>query len=37
MFRRPEVLTAAEVVDAEAELKALGRHALELVEPKAGG
>jgi hypothetical protein len=26
----------AEVVEAEAELKALGRHALELVEPKAG-
>jgi hypothetical protein len=34
--RAPEVLTEAEVVEAEAELKALGRHALELVEPKAG-
>jgi hypothetical protein len=37
IFRQPEVLTEAEVVDAEAELKALGRHALELVESKAGG
>ncbi len=35
MFRQPEVLTEAEVVEAEAELKALQRHALELVEPKA--
>ena len=30
MFRQPEALTEAEVV--EAELSALGRHALELVE-----
>ena len=37
MFRLPEALTKAEVVEAEAELKALSRHALELVEPKAGG
>jgi hypothetical protein len=36
MFRLPEVLTAAEVVEAEAELRALQRHALELVDPKAG-
>ena len=37
MFRPPEALTEAEVVEAEAELKALSRHALELVDPKAGG
>ncbi len=37
MFRAPEVLTEAEVVEAEAELKALQRHALELVDPKSGG
>jgi hypothetical protein len=36
MFRPPEALTAAEVVEAEAELKALSRHALELLEPKGG-
>jgi len=30
------VLTAAEVAGAEAENKALSRHALEVVEPKAG-
>ncbi len=35
MFRRPEMLTQAEVVEAEAELRALQRHALELLEPKA--
>jgi hypothetical protein len=35
MFRRPEVLTAAEVVEAEAELRALQRHALEIVNPNA--
>ena len=34
MFRPPEVLTEAEVVDAEAELKALRRHALEVVDPE---
>jgi hypothetical protein len=34
MFRPPEALTEAEVVEAEAELRALHRHALELVEPK---
>jgi len=32
MFRRPEVLTEAEVVEAEAELNALRRHAVEFVE-----
>ena len=37
MFRQPEVLTEAEVVEAEAELRALGRHALEVVDPKSGG
>jgi hypothetical protein len=31
----PEVLTEAEVVDAEAELRALQRHALEVIGPKA--
>ncbi len=35
MFRRPEVLTEAEVVEAEAELRALRRHALEVVDPTA--
>ena len=34
MFRPPEVLTEAEVVEAEAELRALRRHALEVVDPK---
>jgi hypothetical protein len=37
MFRPPEVLTAAEVVEAEAELSALGRHAFELIESKTSG
>ena len=32
MFRLPEVLTEAEVVEAEAELRAMQRHALELVD-----
>ena len=35
MFRPPEVLTEAEVVEAEAELRALQRHALEVVDPEA--
>jgi hypothetical protein len=35
MFRRPEVLTEAEVIEAEAELTALQRHALEVVHPEA--
>jgi hypothetical protein len=35
MFRPPDVLTEAEVVEAETELRALQRHALELVEPRA--
>jgi hypothetical protein len=34
MFRQPEVLTEAEVIEAEAELKALQRHALEVVDPE---
>ena len=34
MFRPPEVLTEAEVVEAEAELRALRRHALEVVDPE---
>jgi hypothetical protein len=35
MFRPPEALTEAEVVEAEAELRALRRHALEVVDPEA--
>ena len=30
----PQVLTEAEVVEAEAELRALQRHALEVVDPE---
>jgi hypothetical protein len=36
MFRAPEVLTEAEVIEAEAELKALQRHALEVIDPETG-
>jgi hypothetical protein len=36
IFRPPEVLTEAEVIEAEAELKALQRHALEVVDPETG-
>jgi hypothetical protein len=36
MFRSPEVLTEAEVIEAKAELKALRRHALAVVDPNAG-
>jgi len=36
IFRQPEVLTEAEVIEAEAELKALQRHALEVVDPETG-
>jgi hypothetical protein len=35
MLRLPEVLTEAEVIEAEAELRALRRHALEIVDPEA--
>ena len=35
MFMLPEALTEAEVVEAEAELRALQRHALEVVDPDA--
>jgi hypothetical protein len=35
MFQLPKVLTEVEVVEAEAELKALQRHALEVVDPEA--
>ncbi|MGA7183765.1 MAG: hypothetical protein WBY67_10715, partial [Pseudolabrys sp.] len=35
IFRPPEALSEAEVIEAEAELKALQRHALELVDPEA--
>ena len=36
IFRRPEVLTEVEVNEAKAELKALQRHALEVVDPEIG-
>ena len=32
IFRPPEVLTESELVEAEAELKALQRHAFEIVD-----
>jgi hypothetical protein len=35
IFRPPEALTEAEVIEAETELKALQRHDLELVDPEA--
>jgi hypothetical protein len=35
MFQLPEALTEAEVVEAEAELRALQRHALAVVDPEA--
>ena len=34
MFRPPEVLTEAEVIEAEAKLRALRRHALAVVDPE---
>jgi hypothetical protein len=34
ILRSPEALTESEVVEAEAELHALQRHALELVDPE---
>jgi hypothetical protein len=36
IFRSPEVLTEVEVTEAEAELKALQRHALEVIDPEIG-
>jgi hypothetical protein len=36
IFRRPEILTEIEVIEAEAELKALQRHALEVFDPETG-
>jgi hypothetical protein len=35
IFRQPETLTEAEVIEAEAEMKALQRHALAVVDPEA--
>ena len=35
MFRQPEVLTEAEVIEAEAELRTLQRYGLEVVDPEA--
>ena len=34
ILRTPEVLTEAELAEAEAELKALQRHAFEIVDPQ---
>jgi hypothetical protein len=34
MFQFPKVLTAAEVIEAEDELKALQRHAFAIVDPE---
>lgn len=34
IFRQPDTLTEAEVIEAEAELKALQRHALEVIDPE---
>ena len=36
IVRPPEVLTESGLTEAEAELKALQRHALEIVDPKVG-
>jgi hypothetical protein len=36
IFRPPIALTELEVIEAEAELKALQRHALEVVDPETG-
>jgi hypothetical protein len=36
ILKPPEVLTEAELTAAEAELKALQRHALEIVHPEPG-
>jgi hypothetical protein len=36
MLRPPEVLTEVELVEAEAELKALQRHAFGIVDPQIG-
>jgi hypothetical protein len=35
IFRPPEVVTESELAEAEAELKALQRHAFEIVEPES--
>jgi hypothetical protein len=35
LFQLPKALTEAEVIEAEAELKALQRHALEVVDSEA--
>jgi len=36
ILRSPEALTEADVVEAEKELRALQRHAFEVIEPEAG-
>jgi len=35
IFQRPETLTEAEMLEAEAELKAMQHHALGAVDPEA--
>jgi hypothetical protein len=35
ILKSPEVLTEADVVEAERELRALQRHALEVIDPEA--
>jgi hypothetical protein len=36
ILKSPEVLTEADLVEAEKELRALQRHALEVVDPEVG-
>jgi hypothetical protein len=36
IFQSPAVLTECEVVEADAELRALQRHSLQIVEPETG-
>jgi hypothetical protein len=36
MFQLPKVLTEAEVIEAQEELKALQRHAFAIVDPEVG-
>jgi hypothetical protein len=36
ILRPPEVLTEAELAEAEAEMRALQRHGLEVIEPEGG-
>jgi len=36
IVRSPEALTEADVIEAEKELRALQRHALEVIDPEVG-